>query len=73
MPWQLEMAKAFSSGAERSQLMGATLKGHQPEGFRWWYLQFIGVRPEAQGTGLGGDVIRAGMDRAAAESLPVAV
>lgn len=73
MPWRLDTAKAFSSGAERSQLMGATLKAHQPKGFRWWYLQFIGVRPEAQGTGLGGDVIRAGTDRAGAESLPVYV
>ena len=33
--------------------MGATLKPHQPAEFDWWYLQFIGVRPEAQGTGLG--------------------
>lgn len=72
-PWRVDMAKAFSSGAERSRLMGATLKEHQPEGFRWWYLQFIGVRLEAQGTGLGGKVIRAGLELAAAEGLPVYV
>jgi GNAT superfamily N-acetyltransferase len=72
-PWRADMAKAFSSGAERSQLMSVTLKRHPPEGIRWWYLQFIGVRPEMQGTGFGGKVIRAGLELAAAEGLPVYV
>lgn len=72
-PWRADMAKAFSAGAGRSQLMAATLKKHQPTDFRWCYLQFIGVRPEAQGTGLGGEAIRAGLGRAAAEHLPVYV
>lgn len=72
-PWHADMAKAFSSGHERSQLLGATLKAHQPDGFRWWYLQFIGVRPEAQGKGLGADVIRAGLQLAAADNAAVYV
>ncbi len=72
-PWHGDMARAFSSGGQRSQLMGATLKAHQPADFDWWYLQFIGVRPEAQGTGLGGGVIRAGLDRAAEAGQPVYV
>lgn len=72
-PWQTDMAKAFSCGGHRSRLMGSTLKAHQPHDFAWWYLQFIGVRPEAQGTGLGGGVIRAGLELAAAEGLPVYV
>jgi GNAT superfamily N-acetyltransferase len=72
-PWMASMGQAFSKGSERSQLMGATLKAHQPQDFAWWYLQFIGVRPSAQGTGLGGSVIQAGLDLAAAEGMPVYV
>jgi GNAT superfamily N-acetyltransferase len=72
-PWHASMAKAFSSGGERSQLMGATLRARQPRGFDWWYLQFIGVRPSAQGTGLGGAAVRAGLELAAAEGRPVYV
>jgi GNAT superfamily N-acetyltransferase len=72
-PWMASMGQAFSQGGERSQLMGATLKTHQPADFAWWYLQFIGVRPSAQGTGLGGGVIRAGLELAAAAGMPVYV
>ena len=67
------LAKAFAVGRERSRLMGDTLKAHQPTSFDWWYLQFIGVRPDAQGTGLGGEAIRAGLDRARAAEKPVYV
>lgn len=67
------LAKAFAAGRERSQLMGNTLKAHQPKNFDWWYLQFIGVRPDAQGIGLGGEVIRAGLDLARAAGKPVYV
>ncbi len=73
MPWHASMARAFSAGAERSQLMGATLKAHQPADFAWWYLQFIGVRPAAQGIGQGGAVVRAGLALAQAAGMPVYV
>ncbi len=72
-PWHVDMARAFSEGGERSRLMGAALKAHQPRGSAWWYLQFIGVRLETQGTGRGGGAIRAGLELAAAEGLPVYV
>jgi predicted N-acetyltransferase YhbS len=36
-------------------------------------LQFIGVRPSAQGSGLGGAAVRAGLDRAASAGMPVYV
>ena len=36
-----------------------------------WYLPFIGVRPEAQGQGLGGYLLQHGLRRADAEGLPV--
>lgn len=35
-----------------------------------WYLQFVGVHPAAQGQGLGGAVIRAGLARADAARQP---
>jgi ribosomal protein S18 acetylase RimI-like enzyme len=72
-PWHASMARAFSQGAGRSQLMGATLKARQPTDFAWWYLQFIGVRPEAQGKGLGGDAVRAGLALAGEAGMPVYV
>lgn len=72
-PWHANMARAFSAGGERSQLMGRTLKARKPAGFDWWYLQFIGVRPSAQGLGLGGAAVRAGLDLAQAEGMPVYV
>jgi predicted N-acetyltransferase YhbS len=53
--------------------MRDTLKAHQPTRFDWWYLQFIGVRPNAQGTGLGGEAIRAGLKLARAAGKPVYV
>ncbi len=67
------MAQAFSAGRERSTLMSETLKTRQPKDFLWWYLQFIGVRPAAQGTGLGGAAIRAGIALARAAGMPVYV
>lgn len=67
------MARAFGVGRERSQLMSATLKAHQPTQFAWWYLQFIGVRPAAQGSGLGGAAVRAGLELARAAGMPVYV
>ncbi|MCE7798445.1 GNAT family N-acetyltransferase [Sphingobium sufflavum] len=68
-----DMARAFRSGRERSQLLSQTLKAHQPRDGDWWYLQFIGVRPDAQGRGLGGAAIRAGLTRAGAAGRPVYV
>jgi len=72
-PFHAELGQAFGSGGQRSQLMAAALKAHQPADYPWWYLQFIGVSPTAQGTGLGGAVIRAGLELAAAQDLPVYV
>jgi GNAT superfamily N-acetyltransferase len=67
------MARAFKVGRKRSQLMSATLKAQQPTDFAWWYLQFIGVRPAAQQTGLGGAAVRAGLELARSAGTPVYV
>jgi ribosomal protein S18 acetylase RimI-like enzyme len=42
------------------------LHPHEPH----WYLPFIGVRPKAQGTGLGAALLRQGLARADADRLP---
>lgn len=67
------MAKAFSAGRERSKALSKVLREHQPQDRRWWYLQFIGVRGSAQGSGLGGAVLRDGLALADAASDPVYV
>jgi GNAT superfamily N-acetyltransferase len=69
----LSMMKALRTGRERAALMGATLKAHQPRNYAWWYLQFIGVRPSAQGTGLGGTAVRDGLKLARAAGMPIYV
>jgi GNAT superfamily N-acetyltransferase len=69
----LSMAKAFRTGRERAALMSATLKAHQPGNYSWWYLQFIGVNPAAQGSGLGGAAVRAGLKLARAAGMPTYV
>lgn len=50
--------------------MGDALKEKAPD-FPYWYLQFAGVAPDAQGKGLGGTAIRAGLERAKAADCPV--
>lgn len=65
------MARAFTAeSGRRSQLMRGAIKAHQPTGYTWWYLQFIGVRPSAQRTGLGGAAARAGLELARAAGKP---
>jgi ribosomal protein S18 acetylase RimI-like enzyme len=39
---------------------------HEPH----WYLPWIGMRPEAQGAGLGARLLRQGLARADAERMP---
>lgn len=67
------MVVAFSKGGARSRLMRDALKAHRPSFHSWWYLQFIGVRPDVQRSGLGKAVVRAGLDLARAEASPVYV
>ena len=43
---------------------------HLPKGEQQFYLRMAGVRPDMQGKGLGGDVIRAGLAHSDAAGLP---
>ena len=50
----------------RGMEIQAGLHPHAPH----WYLPWIGVRPEAQGRGLGGALLRRGLERADRDGLP---
>ena len=67
------MVRAMGGGRERALRISAMLKAKQPNDFPWWYLQFIGVRPAAQRTGLGGMAIRAGLALGRTAAMPVYV
>jgi ribosomal protein S18 acetylase RimI-like enzyme len=57
------MVTTFGFALPRSLgLMGAMDREHDQRPH--WYLQFIGVIPQAQGLGLGGALLKAGIDRA---------
>ena len=64
------LRRALGESGGRAKAMGDTLKEKAPD-FPYWYLQFAGVAPGAQGKGLGGKAIRAGLERARAQDCPV--
>src|SRR3546814_17490013 len=47
----------------------SSIDAHRPQG-RFWYLHYVGVRPEQQGKGHGGRIIRAQTAVADTEGLP---
>jgi ribosomal protein S18 acetylase RimI-like enzyme len=57
-----ERLRVLAAGFE----IQASLHLHEPH----WYLPWIGVRPEAQGAGLGSALLRRGLARADADGLP---
>lgn len=74
-PWELvksliPMLRVFGSGIARGIAVSNALDAHHPKGFSYWYLHFVGVRPEWQGKGWGGAIIREGLARSAAEGVP---
>lgn len=58
------MLRIFGPAIGRADVMGRTIAGHVPRGEDHLYLRYVGVRPEAQGKGLGGRIIRAGIEEA---------
>lgn len=64
------MLRIFGAGIGRGVAVSNALDAHHPKGFAYWYLHFVGVRPEFQGKGWGGAIIRDGLARTAADGLP---
>lgn len=62
---------AFGPRVARAALVSYCIERHFPPGENWWYLRYAAVRPDQQGKGLGGALIRAGIAEAAAQRLPV--
>lgn len=77
-PWWEELrsfpvilgATGFSR-LDRMAAMRAAMEKHHPGQTPHVYLWLLGVRPEAQGAGVGSRLLRAGLDRADAQNLPV--
>lgn len=59
------------SRLDRLSAMRAAMDKHHPSQTPHIYLWLLGVRPEAQGAGVGSRLLRAGLDRADAQGLPV--
>lgn len=63
------MLKIFGLALPRAQRVVEGIERNRPKG-DFWYLHFVGVRPEFQGKGWGGRVIREGLARADGDGLP---
>jgi GNAT superfamily N-acetyltransferase len=59
----------FGAALPRGLKVQSGIDAHRPKG-RFWYLHYVGVRPEHQGKGHGGRIIRAQTAIADAERLP---
>lgn len=66
----LPMLRTFGTGIGRALAVSNALDAHHPKGDPYWYLHFVGVRPDFQGKGWGGAIIRDGLARTAADRLP---
>lgn len=58
------MWRALGSALPRALALSNAIDAHMPSG-DFWYLHIAGCDPSAQGRGLGGEVIRAGLARVA--------
>jgi GNAT superfamily N-acetyltransferase len=66
----LPMLHALGGAIGRALRVSDAIDAHHPD-FPFWYLHIAGCDPAAQGKGFGGATVRAGIDRAAGEGLPV--
>jgi ribosomal protein S18 acetylase RimI-like enzyme len=64
-----QIANALGAYADRWALITSTFEARHPAEPHW-YLAYIGVSPNLQGLGLGGDLLRHGHTRADRDGLP---
>ncbi|MHA4836916.1 GNAT family N-acetyltransferase [Sphingopyxis sp. MSC1_008] len=65
----IPLVATFGAALPRGLKVQGSIDVHRPKG-RFWYLHYVGVRPEHQGKGYGGRIIRAQTVVADAEGLP---
>ena len=63
-PHLAQLLRIFGLTIFRASKVGDAIAAHLPPGEDWLYLRYAGVRPDHQGQGLGGTVIRAGLAEA---------
>jgi ribosomal protein S18 acetylase RimI-like enzyme len=67
----LPLLGVFGGNIGRALAVSNAIEAHFPRDRRFWYAHFVGVRPDRQGKGWGGAMIRGGLARAAADGAPV--
>jgi len=65
----IPLVATFGTALPRGLTVQNGIDAHRPKG-RFWYLHYVGVRPEHQGKGHGGRIIRAQTAVADREGLP---
>lgn len=63
----LRMLARFGVSLPRGLKVAEEMYKHHPRPQLYSYLRYVGVAPEAQGKGWGGAIVRAGVERAAAQ------
>ncbi len=63
------LVATFRTALPRGLKVQTGIDAHRPQG-RFWYLHYVGVRPQHQGKGHGGRIIRAQTAIADAQALP---
>lgn len=69
-PGALRYVPIFRSRLPHAIRTDEAIRAHLPSEPGWFYLKYAAVRPSAQGKGLGGRAIRAGLAEAAALGVP---
>ena len=67
---QLSFLGILRTAILRGDAVGKCMAAHHPAG-KHYYLRFAGVLPQVQGKGWGGLALRAGIERAEADGLPI--
>lgn len=65
----IPLVATFGTALPRGLTVQGGIDAHRPKG-RFWYLHYVGVRPDHQGKGHGGRIIRAQTAVAEGEGLP---
>ena len=66
----VRFCRIFGTAVLRAERLDRQIGKHLPTGEQQFYLRMAAVRPDYQGQGLGGSVIRAGLDQCAKAGLP---